>query len=84
MSDVAGAEVSVPEKDVEMRDEGNRGPAEEEVLDYEDGANEIEGAAEQEPEEEDIPIDIETASDPFYLRYYSGHQGKYGHEFLGE
>lgn len=33
-------------------------------------------------EEEDIPIDVNMNDDPFYLRYYSGHQGRYGHEFL--
>ncbi|RMY20325.1 hypothetical protein D0865_16689 [Hortaea werneckii] len=25
-----------------------------------------------------------TANEPFYLRYYSGHSGRFGHEFLGE
>lgn len=59
--------------DVEMHDD-DKGREDvkqgEEVLEYED--------------EEAIPVDIEKATDPFYLRYYSGHQGKYGHEFLGE
>lgn len=59
--------------DVEMHDDekGEKDvPDGEEVLDYE--------------EEEAIPVDIEKTTDPFYLRYYSGHQGKYGHEFLGK
>ena len=25
---------------------------------------------------------MSTASEPFYVRYYSGHSGKFGHEFL--
>ncbi|KAH7385846.1 Mago nashi protein [Pyrenochaeta sp. MPI-SDFR-AT-0127] len=25
-----------------------------------------------------------STNEPFYLRYYSGHQGRFGHEFLGE
>ncbi|RMY07998.1 hypothetical protein D0867_09177 [Hortaea werneckii] len=25
-----------------------------------------------------------AANEPFYLRYYSGHSGRFGHEFLGE
>merc|ERR1711939_1127484 len=25
---------------------------------------------------------IETAQDPFYMRYYVGHQGRHGHEFI--
>ncbi|KAA8901890.1 hypothetical protein TRICI_005968 [Trichomonascus ciferrii] len=61
--------------DVEMQEDGEKEEEEvqegEEVLDYED-------------EGDMIPVDIEKATDPFYLRYYSGHQGKYGHEFLGE
>jgi len=29
-------------------------------------------------------IDPNDSSQSFYLRYYSGHQGRFGHEFLGE
>jgi protein mago nashi len=29
-----------------------------------------------------IEIDINRTNEPFYLRYYAGHQGRYGHEFL--
>jgi hypothetical protein len=42
----------------------------------------VEKEAVDERMEEDLPIDIYKADDPFYLRYYSGHQGKFGHEFL--
>lgn len=28
-------------------------------------------------------LDAEDATESFYLRYYSGHQGRFGHEFLG-
>lgn len=38
----------------------------------------------EDKEASQIPIDISKADDAFYVRYYSGHQGKYGHEFLGE
>ncbi|KAJ8070989.1 hypothetical protein OCU04_001341 [Sclerotinia nivalis] len=27
---------------------------------------------------------MSTLNEPFYIRYYSGHQGRHGHEFLGE
>ncbi|CAN6628085.1 hypothetical protein TRVA0_011S02410 [Trichomonascus vanleenenianus] len=32
--------------------------------------------------EEEIEVDITQVNDPFYVRYYSGHQGRFGHEFL--
>lgn len=54
------------------------------------GGKNIESAAEsgermlEDKEAAQIPIDISKADDAFYVRYYSGHQGKYGHEFLGK
>ncbi|ODQ66734.1 hypothetical protein NADFUDRAFT_50642 [Nadsonia fulvescens var. elongata DSM 6958] len=31
---------------------------------------------------QDIKIDLRSTSEPFYLRYYSGYKGRFGHEFL--
>ncbi|ANB11648.1 mago nashi protein [Sugiyamaella lignohabitans] len=28
--------------------------------------------------------DLGLPNEPFYLRYYAGHQGRFGHEFLGK
>lgn len=28
-------------------------------------------------------IAMSSANEPFYIRYYSGHSGRFGHEFLG-
>lgn len=40
-------------------------------------------AEEEEKGIRNAQIDIDDASQSFYLRYYSGHQGRFGHEFLG-
>ncbi len=32
---------------------------------------------------EELKIKPESIVEPFYIRYYAGHQGRFGHEFLG-